>query len=115
MIVQATDGQFYRNPIFQKDNWLLEVTDDGSFIKRKGSVVWTTARKPLAGGGVKCRLEESAPAGRAIFDSRLERVCVFRVSLTGRIPVPTSHQGVLATEPNHKELEDLDEVVISWK
>jgi hypothetical protein len=115
MIVQATDGQFYRNPIVIRDKFLLEVTDDGSFIKRKGDVVWTTAQKGLRGGGVKCKHEETVGKGRAIFASRLEQVSVFRVTLLGRIPVPDSHQGVLEVAPNHKELEDLDEVVISWK
>lgn len=115
MIVQAVDGNFYRNPIVLRDNWLLEVNEDGSFIKRKGDVVWKTAQRGLAQGGVKCKHEETCSKGRAIFNSRLEKVSVFRVSLTARIPIPESHHGQLATEPNQKELEDLDEVVISWK
>lgn len=112
MIVEAVDGLFYRNPIFSTPKWLLQVTDDGCFIKRSGRVMWTTTRRPLARGGVKCRFVSTRNDGKAILDERLVKVSVFEVDLKKPIPVPQSHEGCLTLRPDKAELDG--EEVLSW-
>lgn len=105
MIVEAVDGKFYLNPVIDFGKWLLVVNEDGVFIKREGKVTWSTARRPLAGVGVKCHYVEKYGHESIILHERLVLSTVFMILLKKPIPIPTSHSGVLTYRPNEIELE----------
>ena len=113
MIVEAVDGKFYKNPFIVWPKWCLDINDDeGVTVKKTGSATWNTARQYAKEGGVKCRFADSLGAGRIILEGRLVPVYVFRVTLRGPIPIPSSHAVVLDTCPTTEELDG--EEVISW-
>jgi hypothetical protein len=114
MLVQAVDGKFYRNPVVSHPTWLLEANRDGVFIKRKGNAQWATARRPLKAAGIKFVLEEICQHESVILESKLVKAAVFRIQLRGAIPIPQRHQGVLDDAPTAKELDMMDECLLSW-
>lgn len=112
MIVESQDGYFYKNPIIQFDKWMLEVNDDGVFVKRKGKMTWKTARGYLRGGGVKCRYVGVKSDTTAILGSRLVNVSVFEVELKGPIPTPQTYESKFTLVPS-EEMEG--QQVVKWR
>lgn len=115
MIVQAKDGHYYKNPTIEFDGWALEVNADGSFVKRKGMITWATARKYIPDTGVKCRYEGTISPSTAIIQGVIEKCSVFRVSLHGPIPIPTTHNGKLILKPTSADLDHADEALLAWQ
>lgn len=111
MYIQAVDGNFYRNPKIIEDKWLLECVDDQVLVKR-ALCKWETARKYLAGAGVKSRIMATHPESATILDGRLVKVSVFQISLLQPIPVPTGFDIKLKAEPSANELQG--ELLLKW-
>lgn len=113
MIVQATNGRFYRNPTIINEKWYLHVDDCGAFIKRKGRVSWRTARSPLRSAGIKCVIDHPCTDGKAILHGAFTTVSIFKIKLRGPIPVPTHSEAELHFTPSEKELNG--ERLLTWQ
>lgn len=92
MIVQCVDGFFYRNPRFQNELAIVEFTDDGCFLYRKGQVTWKTAVRELTALGIKARFVPVAFGcllSDKIINGELVQTTEFKIRLIKPIPVPT--------------------------
>ena len=100
MFVQSVDGRFYRNPRLVTPKLILEISDDGIYVKRKGVVEWSTARRDLPSAGIHCRFIEAYVATeKVIIGEELVAASVFKVELRKPIPTPTTYEGYSTTEP----------------
>jgi len=97
MIVQSSDGYFYQNPRFTTTIAIVEFTDDGCFLFRKGNVSWKTAVSVLRPLGIKAKLVFGAvaPGAQKIINGDLISTTQFTIQLTGPIPTPHNHQACI--------------------
>lgn len=112
MNIQAEDGKWYIDPIWQAYNYMIYTNyDEDIILNYKGQVLWATARRILNRLGIKAKLEAVKPNGHIESEGSLCSSSVFSLKLIRPIPVPQSHKGFFDEAP--KSL--FNGRTLSWK
>lgn len=88
MNIQAKDGRWYSNPVWQGLNYIVKVEDEYLILQYKGRVLWGTARRILSKLNIKAKLESVRLDNQIILGGRLVVASIFRINLIRPIPVP---------------------------
>ena len=86
MLIQGTDDFFYQEPTILGHRWAFFTEDDNVLIARKGQVLWTTARRPLAKAGVHCSLIQPLADRKVIVNEQYVMCSIFKIKLLKPIP-----------------------------
>ena len=106
MMIQSTDGFYYRNPVILGHRWVLFIEDNYVLIARKDRVMWTTARRPLAKVGIHCKLISPTNDRKVVIGEEYIKSSIFKIKLLKPLPLPDQHQGKTSMPEN--------EEVLSW-
>lgn len=113
MIVQCSDGLFYKDPIWRGSNWAVQCLDDTLLLTYDGEVKWVTARRILYKAGfVKAkvlsqRVDEEIRSKK--FGHKLIPVSIFELEIAGPPGPPIKYKAVSDTAVT------LEEKVLEWK
>lgn len=88
MLIQATDGRFYKNPILRMGLTLLGFRDDNLVLLRPGRVSWGTLVKGTRSAGLYVASEGNLFYGSDVVKDILCEVTLCKVRPTRPIPVP---------------------------
>lgn len=117
MIIQASDGKFYRDPVWYTDKAVVWVDAEVLTLSRVGGVGWRTAVKELTALGIRARCVKGPESGSAIFlrdgdeNGRLMSCVHFQIALISIPPTPSQSKLILESAP---PLMD-DEPIIRFK
>ena len=99
MNIQAEDGNWYTNPTWVSQNFVIQVEDDYLVLKYKGRVLWNTARRVLRKLNIKAKLDVARPDNQIILNGRLVLSSIFRIRPIRPIPVPSLYGSKYSEAP----------------
>ena len=113
MIVQCSDGLFYKDPIWRGPNWVVQCLDETLLLTYDGKAQWVTARRVLYKAGfVKAtvlsqRVDEEIRAKK--FGHKLMVVSIFELDIDGPPGPPVKYKAVSNVAVT------LEEKVLQWE
>lgn len=99
MILKATDGFAYSDPVFQDAGWRIEPTEYGMRIVVRGprEMSWSTVLRKVKGAVKKCLIPLSVGEScMAVFGDDYVKATSFDIRINEPTPVPTSFTAKLA-------------------
>lgn len=107
MMVQATDGFFYIDPVITGHRWVMFVEDNNVFVARKGRVSWSTTRRDLPKAGIHSKLIAPLEDHKIVIGEQYTNCSIFKIKLLKPIPPTNQHLGKTRYRIEEEE-------VLSW-
>lgn len=119
MIIQASNGRYYRNPVWRSYDGIVTAFDNEIRFYRRGCirVGWRTAVKALTAMGIRAKPVGEATKGSAIFQHENEEfgkllpTTEFEITFSFPPPVPSACEQDIDPEP---EPTSDDEAIVKW-